>query len=348
MANERFHAIYVEKAAEAWPLTQQILARYPDCPVIPIRHYKDIFNRPHQDQILQKRHPSLILAVKHEPLIYAGSGACQDFGAKHFYYASLLLNCPFDCDYCFLHGMYPSANLVAFVNVADFAQAMVSLADRNGPSAGQDGQVGQDGQGGPAALLAVSYETDLIALHHEIPYLDLLHQTFASLARLAVQVRTKSADRSVYEHLLPLKNLIIAFSLLPDSVRLKYEKRTPPLAMRLAAVEAALAHGFQVRLCFDPILAEPALNEFYEPFFRSVFDRIDPAAIVDVSYGFFRMPRTFFNRIARQRPDLPLYSGPIDTELDTVSYPRSLREEMQSRHLEILTGYLDKSRIFTI
>ena len=29
------------------------------------------------------------------------------------------MNCVFDCEYCYLKGMYPSANLVVFVNLED-------------------------------------------------------------------------------------------------------------------------------------------------------------------------------------------------------------------------------------
>ena len=38
------------------------------------------------------------------------------------YYFSHMLNCIYDCRYCFLQGMYRSANYVLFVNYEEFYQ----------------------------------------------------------------------------------------------------------------------------------------------------------------------------------------------------------------------------------
>ena len=35
-----------------------------------------------------------------------------------------MFNCIYDCDYCYLQGMYPSANIVVFVNHEDFFDAV--------------------------------------------------------------------------------------------------------------------------------------------------------------------------------------------------------------------------------
>lgn len=52
-----FSHIYIEKEALEYELTEQILAMYPDAVRIQIEHYKDIFNRPHQDCEIQKKSP---------------------------------------------------------------------------------------------------------------------------------------------------------------------------------------------------------------------------------------------------------------------------------------------------
>ena len=54
------------------------------------------------------------------------SGLCfkkpSDFGignSNNFYF-SHMYNCLYDCEYCFLQGMYSSADYVLFVNYEDF------------------------------------------------------------------------------------------------------------------------------------------------------------------------------------------------------------------------------------
>ncbi|SVD49612.1 uncharacterized protein METZ01_LOCUS402466, partial [marine metagenome] len=45
-------------------------------------------------------------------------------GGKNNYYFSHMLNCIYDCRYCFLQGMYRSAHYVLFVNYDEFFGAM--------------------------------------------------------------------------------------------------------------------------------------------------------------------------------------------------------------------------------
>ena len=66
----------------------------------------------------------LILAIKKPPFIYKGTDILQDGGFKNFYYNTPFLNCLYNCDYCFLQGMYPSANMVVFVNQSEMQLAV--------------------------------------------------------------------------------------------------------------------------------------------------------------------------------------------------------------------------------
>ena len=188
--NGVFNTIYVEEKALEYPIARQLLERYADCPVITIGHYKDVFNRPRQHFALQKQKQSLILAVKERQFLYKGPEVCQNFGHPNFYYTSFLLNCIFDCEYCYLQGMYPSANIVAFVNVEDFQKAM--------------GEILLEKQ----AFLAVSYDTDLIAFHNIVPYMDYFYGFFRENQDLLVEIRTKSANQSFYRDHEPLENIM--------------------------------------------------------------------------------------------------------------------------------------------
>ena len=94
----RFTHIYVEERALGYPLTEEILAKLPDSHVIKIRHYKDVFDRKRQNAPLQKEHQALIIAVRDGSRIFKGAPVCQSMGQKNFYYASSMMNCPFDCE----------------------------------------------------------------------------------------------------------------------------------------------------------------------------------------------------------------------------------------------------------
>ena len=109
--------IYIEHEAFSYPIAQDLIKSHTDSSsIIEIEHYMDLFGRTHQNFMVQKYSPALILAVKHGNFLYPGAPFCQDFGNQYFYYTSFAMNCPFDCEYCYLQGMYASANLVLFVN----------------------------------------------------------------------------------------------------------------------------------------------------------------------------------------------------------------------------------------
>jgi len=111
--------IYVEEAVAAHPLTLQILARYPRAVQVPIERYGEVFNRKSQNFRLQKHRPALILAHKHgERVLPAPEG--YGVGGSRNHYFSHMLNCVYDCRYCFLQGMFRSAHYVLFVNYESF------------------------------------------------------------------------------------------------------------------------------------------------------------------------------------------------------------------------------------
>ena len=327
MTRQRFQAIYVESRAAGYKLTSQIIARLPQCPVIPIRHYKDVFNRSNQDIRWQKDYPCLILAVKDAPFVYTGSRICQHFGHDRFFYSNLMLGCPFDCSYCYLQGLYPSANQVIFVNLQDFTAAFSEL--------------GRD-----PVYLALSHDADMLASHSFAPLLDDLAGTLDAKLPLLAEIRTKSAVRDYFLKHDPFPLFIFAFTLAPDSVIDRYERKTPPLAARLATVKAALSRGHAVRLCFDPILIDPQVDEAYLPFFRDLFQEIDPAEIVDVSYGFFRMSSQFYQRIARIRPTNLLNQEIACGQEPFVTYAAEKREAISRQHLALLHNLLGPERVF--
>ena len=62
-----------------------------------------------------------------------------------------MLNCLYNCDYCFLQGMYSSGNMIVFVNQIDLQKAINEEIAKNKTS---DSSI----------TISVSYNTDLLAM----------------------------------------------------------------------------------------------------------------------------------------------------------------------------------------
>lgn len=323
----KFSHIYTEERAAVYPVAQHVLSRFPEAIRVMIRHYKDVFNRPHQNFRCQKASTKLILAVKQEPFLYPGSEVCEDFGHPNFYYTSPVLNCIYDCDYCYLQGLYPSANIVIFVNIEDFFKA-VDRQLENGP-----------------LYLCPSYDTDLLALEGIVPYASRWIEFAATRQGLCIELRTRSANYSAIAHLKPAEQVILAWSLSPGEVARRYERLAPPLKARLTAINAALQDGWQVRLCFEPLLKVYNWQQVYGEFLDEVFSILPAEKIFDANIGVFRMSKEQFKRISRMRSDTDVFAFPTvcrDGGVVTYEDERSLRDFFYQQ----LKKYLPEEKIY--
>ena len=255
--NPFFSHIYVEKSIRYHARTQEILAKFPSAEIIEIGHYKDVFCRSRQNYQLQHCTQKLILAARQGTLIYEGAPVCQSFGNRYFYYVSCTMNCIFDCEYCYLKGMYPSANIVVFVNLEDIF-AEVEQVLENHP-----------------LYLCVSYDTDLLAMEQITGYTREWCVFAAKHENLKIEIRTKCANKSFVQSVTPIPQVIYAFTVSPQAVIDAFEHHTSSLMARLSCASNLLQAGCPVRLCFDPMIYVPNWKEHYKKMLDEVFHTID-------------------------------------------------------------------------
>ncbi len=279
-----FRHIYVERDVLRHPVTADILSKLPNASVIPIEHYKDVFNRGKQDLTLQETEPSLILAKNNGTLFYPGAPVCQSFGEEHFMYTSCVMNCLYDCDYCYLQGMYPGRNVVVFVNLEDYFKELDTLLAKH------------------PVYLCCSYDSDLTALHGLLPHAKAFCDYTAAHPELRLELRTKSAALPFIKKLPAVQNIVMAFTLSPEEIIRRYEHYTPTLQARLRTAKEAAAQGFSLRLCFDPILDVPNASVLYSTLVDDVFAILSPEEITDISLGVFRLSKDYLKQLKRAKP----------------------------------------------
>lgn len=325
-----FSTIYAEK--DVWNNEWQ--QRFSAKPIL-IKHYKDLFNRSHQDFSAQKQAPSLILAKKTGTLIYQGAPVCQSFGNEHFYYTSCMMNCIYHCDYCYLQGMYPSGHVVVFVNLEDYFTEVEALLAKH------------------PVYLCISYDTDLLALEQTFSFVS-RWLTFASAhPDLTLEIRTKSGNPAVFSQLAALyhekealkKQIIFAWTVSPEGLCQNTEHGAASLPLRLKALQSAKQAGFSVRLCFDPMIFHAGWKDNYSTLVDHVFSAISPDNLYDVSIGVFRISTDYLKNMRKKRPDSSIVQYPYITE-QGVSHYGTLSEEMVQYLKERLLTYLSEEKIF--
>ncbi len=330
LLQDKFSHIYIEEAALKHPVTQSILGRFPHAKTIEIGHYKDLFNRSNQNFQVQKSSQKLILALKKDNFIYEGADVCHSFGHSHFYYTSSVLNCIYNCDYCYLQGMFPSSNIVVFVNIEDFILEAKSLLKRY------------------PVYLTVSYDTDLLAFEGIYPFSAKWIEFASRSSDLTIELRTKSVNYKAISHIKPCSNVILAFTISPDEIINLYEKGTPSLASRLDAIKRAVSDGWKVRLCFDPLLLSDGWQNAYKDCIEKTFRVLTGTEINDVSIGVFRMASDYLKKIRKGRHDSSLIHYPFECRNGVYSYPDELKNDMIGFVYSEIAKYIEEGKIFII
>lgn len=325
-----FATVYAEKEVwnERW---QQKLSATP----IIIDHYKDVFNRSHQDFAAQKKAPSLILARKTGTLIYKGAPVCQSFGNEHFYYTSCMMNCIYHCDYCYLQGMYPSGHVVVFVNLEDYFSELEKLLAAH------------------PVYLCISYDTDLLALEHTFSFVSQWLAFAAEHPDLTLEIRTKSGNPAIFKELAEIftgrehlkEQIIFAWTVSPEGLCQSTEHGAASLPLRLKALQAAKTAGFSVRLCFDPMIFHGGWKNSYSTLVDTVFSTISSDILYDVSIGVFRISTEYLKNMRKKRPDNAIVQYSYITE-NGVSHYGTLSEEMVHYLQNLLLAHLPADKIF--
>ena len=327
LQSKLFSHLYVEKKILNHPQTLKIIEKFEYSQIILIDHYKEVFNRPNQSFSAQSNSKKLILAHKEGKFLHEGSQYSDGFDHQQFFYASSVMGCLYDCDYCYLQGLYPSANTVLFVNLEDAFSELL-------PYLGHD------------TLVATSYDTDTMAIE------SLTRQTlrwleFAQIhPNLHLEIRTKSANINALKNAVPSDRVTLAWTLSPQRIIERYEHATPSLKKRLNAIQEAIEKGWKVRLCIDPVIYTDQFDTLYPELIETIFATIDSEKIEQLTLGSFRMSQNHLRSLKKlRRSDVAFYPYTVKDEMAT--YPEAIEEHILETLLANATKFIPIQRIRT-
>jgi spore photoproduct lyase len=322
-----FETIYIENGVKDHPRVKSILTKLNPQRLIYIERYGEIFNRKGQNFRTQKKEPSLILAYKNGKKIHAIPSS-YGIGHEHNYYFSHLYNCPFDCSYCYLQGMFRSAHYVLFVNYEDFTDEILAANHPN------------------QTCFFSGYDADSLALESVSGFLSYFLDFFQKKSSSFLEIRTKSTA------LLPLlqtpsfPRAIVAYTISPKEIIQEFEPKTPTLKARITAIQKLQKQGWPVGLRFDPVIGITDALPIYRHFFSTLFNQIDSDGIHSATLGLFRLPKSYFQNMVKIDAAtnlLPLlqqdHSGQMTTDY---------QEQLKSSLYAELLKYLPKHKVHLI
>ena len=330
LLNHKFSHIYVEKSIKNDFITKKIISKFDDSKIIYIDDYKKIFSGFDQNFSIQKKSQKLILAEKKDNFIYKGSKMCHDFDNSAFFYTNNIINCIYDCKYCYLGGMYPSSNIVIFVNLKDFFKEIEELSRKH-----------------EKIYFSYGYDTDIPLFENIYPFIYEWNKKISQLGNINMEIRTKS---NILHKILSkdnINNIIPAWTLNPHKIIEKYEKKTPSLEERLKSIKKVQKMGIKVRISIDPIIIEENYLEEYKGLVYNIFNSLNPNFIRDISLGVFRIPNIYLKNL-KKHSDSPIVFSDFEVRNSIASFDLNKKEYAINNMISLLSKFIDREKIFII
>jgi spore photoproduct lyase len=320
--------IFLEEGVQQYPLAQKILSRLPD---VPRQEFRDISllmeqMKSSQYDVFGKEKKRLALSQFKGSFLKKCPGVSPGMVCCNYYVVNLSKNCIYDCSYCFLQDFLGNNPMqVAYVNVEDLLEELEEVftqyPERN-------------------FRVGTGELTDSLALDAIVPYTSYLLPFFNRQSNAMLELKTKSDQiANLLNHPDPT-NIIVSWSLNPQSIIDLEEKGTPSLVQRLESARACLEKGYRIGFHFDPIILMPGWEEAYQQLVNTVCDALPIAKVEWVSLGSFRYRPNLKTIIKNRHPETRLFTSEHQPSKDgKFRYLRPLR----NRAYETIRGYL-KSR----
>ncbi len=285
--------IYIEEEIKDHERTKKILLKFKNVRKIFIEKYTEIFNKKNQNFRIQKINPSLILAKKRKNFVLktpTGFG----IGSTKNYYFSHMYNCIYDCRYCFLQGMYSSANFVLFVNYEDFFDKINALIHQNQKE---------------KLTFFSGYDCDSLALEKITGFAEYAVSKINFNKNILFEFRTKSIQLEPFINSEPKKNIILAFSLLPKEISVNLDLTAPLIDKRINTMRKISEHGWQIGIRLDPLIYHEGWKKNYKNLIENICNTVNERNIHSISFGSIRFPKKMFKKIYSLYPDEKLFSN---------------------------------------
>lgn len=309
--------IYVDESVTHLKITKHILCHYPNLPVHVITDRSQIKYPQNHTRAKQQ-----LYLARHQGQSIKACQGMGDYVCCQYYTFALVSDCHLECTYCILQDYLKNNPVITFyVNTDEIFAQIQSKVSKH-----------------PEKIFRIGTGelSDSLALDH-IHGFSKDCVDFANANRnVLLELKTKTANIS---HLLKHRhngNVIVSWSVNPQSYIEQEEHKCDPLSGRLAAARQCSDAGYPVAFHFDPLLHYPDWESEYENVVDEIASRFKPKEIAWISLGTLRFTKEL-KKISRERfPKSRLMTGEMfPSEDGKIRSFRPVREEIY-RHMSIL------------
>ena len=315
--------IYIENQVKNHFRTKKILSKLnKNVDVIYCDHYGEIFNIKSQNFRVQKNKPALILAKKDGKKLHEIPKNFGIGGDKNYYF-SHMLNCIYDCEYCFLQGKHMSAHYLLFINYEDFFLEIKKKLKINNSQKN---------------YFFSGYDCDSLALDGITGFVDYFLPIFKKNKNAVLEIRTKSIQINKILKYKSFNNCVIAFSFTPENISKLVEHKVPSVKKRIDVMKKLVEKGWKIGLRFDPIVPACNFGKIYEELFKKIANSIPEKNIHSISFGMMRFPKKMFKKIIKENNDTKINNLSFENRNGIYTYSKVNEKKFEN----IIIGKLNK------
>lgn len=301
--------IYVEERVKDTALVERVRGLCSEAQWATISTYKEYVRTHRQETKAYNQRLETFFLVKEEYEFFLRCPCSPKSVACGYHVMSLGHGCAFECAYCYLQSYVNSPGIRLPANMEDFFEAFKAYK--------QDVRLG------------TGQFTDSLIFDHITGYAPRLIEFFRQYPKSTFEFKTKSDNIDLILATPPADNVVVAWSLNPQSVIDKVEFFTASLERRLCAAERCVAAGYRVGFHFDPIIYYKDWARDYEDLVNELFNRIDHRDVAWISLGGLRMTSDLKKTIEVRFPDNTILDETLIPGYDQkLRYPRALRTEI--------------------
>jgi len=303
--------IYIDEAVQDLPLTQKILALFPQVPREVIANPKRL--KKTQDMTWAKK--GLLLTRYKADWPLKPFQAVEKSCGRPMYSLNLISNCHLECTYCILQTYLSNNPLITiYTNLKEILEK-VALQLKKIPS---------------NSVIGTGKIADSLALEPITGLNQILIPFFAKQNHGTLfELKTKS---DCVENLLNLEHnqkTVVSWSMNPQEIVEREEFKTASVKKRIEAASRCAKAGYKIGFHLDPMIHHENWKRNYGELIKQIFEAIAPEKIAWISLGTLRFPERQIKIMKNRFPkNSHILEGLQHTHLPFLTYPEDHRKEM--------------------
>ncbi len=321
--------IFVEKKPSGELLAARFKVSFPKARFYEIESLKDYFceHRGFQIKDYNNRRDTVFI-VKQKYDFFKSCPCTKGALGCGYHILNLGFGCIFDCNYCFLQGYVNSPGIILPANIDSFFEKL-------------------GGYKKAGMRIGTGEFSDSLALDEITQYSIPIVEFFRKQENVTFEFKTKSVNIKNILEARHAGNIVISWSLNPQSVIDENEFLTPSLKQRLTAALRCVETGYRVGFHFDPVIYFDGWEKEYALLIDNLFTKINPKHIAWISIGTFRFSPGLKQVIEKRFPENSILNEELLPGFDNkLRYPYQLRRGIYQKMVEMLSKHSSKLNLY--